>query len=164
VAGNGQRGIPQDGGDARTQPLVDPRAVAADAKGNVYILERSGHALRVVDPSGKIRTVAGTGKQGGSGDGGAALKATLSGPKHLCIDRDGSVIIADAENNLIRRYLPAEGKIVRLAGTGKKGNGGAGGPPEMAEVARPHGVTVHPETGLLYIVDSYNNRVVRIEK
>jgi hypothetical protein len=64
---------------------------------------------------------------------------------------------------LIRRYLPAEGKIVRVAGTGKRGSA-AGGRPEQAELARPHGVTVHPETGMLYIVDSYNNRLVRIEK
>ena len=62
VAGNGQKGVPQDGEDAKTQPLVDPRAVAVDSKGHVYILERSGHALRMVDPAGKIHTVAGTGK------------------------------------------------------------------------------------------------------
>ncbi|MBI3467696.1 MAG: hypothetical protein HY000_32205, partial [Planctomycetes bacterium] len=60
VAGNGEKGVPADGADAKTSPLVDPRAVAADRQGNVYLLERSGHALRVVDPSGKIRTVVGT--------------------------------------------------------------------------------------------------------
>src|SRR5437773_1809137 len=75
VAGNGQKGVPKDGEDAVAQPLVDPRAVAADSKGNVYVLERSGNALRVVDAAGKIRTVAGTGKAGLSGDGGPALQA-----------------------------------------------------------------------------------------
>src|SRR5262245_44473745 len=54
---------------------------------NVYILERSGHALRVVDSQGKIRTVAGTGKKGPARDNVAALEATFNGPKHLCIDR-----------------------------------------------------------------------------
>src|SRR5262249_61922117 len=49
VAGNGQKGMPRDGEDARTQPLVDPRAVAVDSKGRIYILERGGNALRVVD-------------------------------------------------------------------------------------------------------------------
>ena len=64
VAGNGKKGVPADGADARSAPLVDPRAVALDGRGNLYILERSGHALRVVDRSGKIRTLAGTGQPG----------------------------------------------------------------------------------------------------
>src|SRR5262249_25263805 len=125
VAGNGKKGVPEDGADARTAPLVDPRAVAADGAGNVYVLERGGHALRVVDAQGKIRTVVGTGKAGAGGDGGDARQATLRGPKHLCLDRDGNVIIADTANHLIRKYLPREGKIVRVAGTGKKGSAGA---------------------------------------
>lgn len=161
VAGNGKAGIPEDGADAAKAPLVDPRAVAVDAANNVYILERGGHALRVVDANGKIRTVAGTGKAGLSGDGGDALKATLNGPKHLCIDSDQGVLIADAENNVVRKYLPKEGKIVRVVGTGKKGSAGLGGDPLKMELSRPHGVFVHP-SGELYITDSYNNRIVRI--
>ena len=102
IAGNGERGVPSDGAQAASAPLVDPRAVAADSAGNIYVLERSGHALRCVDPNGKIRTVVGTGQKGASGDGGPARQATLSGPKHLCLDRDGGVIIADTDNDLIR--------------------------------------------------------------
>ncbi len=164
IAGNGKKGVPQDGADARSAPLVDPRAVAVDRQGNVYILERSGHALRVVDIKGKIRTVAGTGKAGLSGDGGAARKAQLKGPKHLCIDRDDSVIIADTANHVIRRYLPKEGKIVGLAGTGKKDQSANGGPPLETSFNEPHGVCVHPRDGTLYIVDSNNHRVFRLEK
>lgn len=163
VAGTGKAGVPEDGATAAEAPLVDPRAVAVDAKGNVYVLERGGHALRVVDPAGKIKTVAGTGKQGNAGDGGDARKALLNGPKHLCIDRDGNVLIADAENNLVRKYLPGDGTIVRVAGTGKRGAGGVDGPPEKTELARPHGVFVHP-SGTLYITDSYNNRILKLEK
>jgi sugar lactone lactonase YvrE len=163
VAGNGQRGVPMDGAEARSAPLIDPRAVAVDGQGHVYILERSGHALRVVDPNGKIRTVVGTGKAGATGDGGPARQATLNGPKHLCIDLEGNVLIADTENHLIRKYLPREEKIVRVAGTGKKGTAGVGGPPEQAEFNQPHGVYVHP-TGVLYITDSSNNRVLKIER
>jgi DNA-binding beta-propeller fold protein YncE len=116
-----------------------------------------------VTPDGKIRTVAGTGKPGATGDGGDARQATLNGPKHIEVDRDGNVLIADAENNLIRKYLPAEGKIVRVAGTGKKGSAGTGGPPVQAELARPHGVHVHPSSGRLYITDSYNDRILKVE-
>jgi DNA-binding beta-propeller fold protein YncE len=164
VAGNGQKGVPADGAEAAGAPLVDPRAVAADGRGNVYILERSGHALRVVGPDGRIRTVAGTGKPGSTGDGGDARRATLNGPKHLCIDRDGSVVIADTENHLVRRYVPSDGTIVRVAGTGTKGRAGVGGPPDRVELSQPHGVFVHPATGALYIADSSNNRILRIER
>ncbi len=71
------------------------------------------------------------------------------------------VLIADAENNLIRRDVPATGKILRVAGTGKKGAAGLDGPPDQAELARPHGVTVHRD-GTLYITDSYNDRILKI--
>ena len=162
VAGNGEKGVPADGAVATAAPLTDPRAVAIDRHGHVYILERNGHALRVVTPDGRIRTVINVaGKKGATGDGGDAREATLNGPKHLCIDRDDSVLIADAENNLIRRYVPATGKILRVAGTGKKGAAGLDGPPDQAELARPHGVTVHRD-GTLYITDSYNDRILKI--
>ena len=119
VAGNGEKGIPTDGAIAADAPLVDPRAVAADRQGNVYILERGGHALRVVGRDGRIRTVVNaSGKKGADGDGGAALAATMNGPKHLCVDLEDNVVIADAENNLIRKYVPATQKSLRVAGPG----------------------------------------------
>ncbi|MCA1964819.1 MAG: hypothetical protein LDL31_12820 [Prosthecobacter sp.] len=165
VAGNGKKGIPKDGALAVEEPLVDPRAAAMDALGNLYILERNGNALRVVDKEGRIKTVVNaSGKKGGEGDGGPALEATMNGPKHLCVDQDGSVIIADAESHLVRRYIPTTGRIERIAGTGEKGSAGVGGDPLKCQLARPHGVTVHPSTGELFITDSYNDRILKIER
>lgn len=163
-AGNGSKGVPKDGEPAKDQPLVDPRAVTADATGNVYILERGGHALRVVTPDGKIRTVAGTGQKGIGGDGGPALKAAMNGPKFVAIDRDGSVLIADTENHQIRRYVPGKETMVLVAGTGKRGTAGVGGDPLKLEMAQPHGVTTHPTTGEIYIADSSNGRILKIVK
>lgn len=163
VAGNGERGKPADGATAASSPLVDPRAVAADNSGNVYVLERSGNALRVVDSRGKIRTVVGTGDKGLSGDGEDALKATMNGPKHLCIDHDGGVLIADTENHVIRRYSPTDGKITRVAGSGKRGDSGVPGPALAVELNQPHGVFVHP-SGDLYISDSTNKRILKMER
>ncbi len=163
VAGNGKKGVPEDGADAKTAPLADPRAVAVDRQGNVYVLERSGHALRVVDSQGKIRTVAGTGKAGLSGDGGPARTAAMNGPKHLCIDLDDNVIIADTANQVIRKYSPKDGTIARIAGSGKKGASGSGGPALETPMNEPHGVFVHPN-GTLYIVDSNNHRVFRLAR
>ncbi len=161
VAGIGKKGIPTDGDLARSAPLIDPRAVAIDGRGNLYILERGGHALRVVDPAGKIRTVAGTGQAGNSGDGGNALQARLNGPKHLCVDPEGNVLIADTENHRVRIYRPRDGTIDSVAGTGRKGTEGLGGPARQADLNQPHGVTIGPG-GILYISDSSNNRILRV--
>ena len=161
VAGNGEKGVPEDEAEATQAPLVDPRAVIADGLGNVYVLERGGHALRVVDGAGRIRTIAGTGQKGNAGDGGDARQATLNGPKHLCFDLEGNILIADTENHVIRKLLLREGKVVRVAGSGKRGREGVGGPPEHVELDQPHGVYVDRD-GSLYIADSSNGRVLRL--
>jgi DNA-binding beta-propeller fold protein YncE len=164
VAGTGKAGVPKDGELATTQPLVDPRAVACDTKGNLYVLERGGHALRVISSDGKIKTVAGTGKAGKGGDGGAALQAAMNGPKYLSCDSDGSVLIVDTENHQVRRYIPGKETITLVAGIGKKGKAGLDGDPTKLEMARPHGAITHPKTGEIYIADSDNGRILKITK
>jgi sugar lactone lactonase YvrE len=148
VAGNGERGLPTDGAKATESPLVDPRAVAVDSHGAIYILERSGHALRRVDYDGSIRTVAGTGQKGNSD--GEALKAALNEPKHICVDANDNVLIADTDNHVIRKFLPKENRVVRIAG----------GDVEF-KLNQPHGVQVD-KSGTIYIADSLNNRVLKL--
>ena len=70
------------------------------------------------------------------------------------------MLIADAENNVIRRHAE-RWRIARVAGTGKSGASGLGGDPLACELSRPHGVTVAPD-GTLYIADSYNDRILKI--
>ena len=159
IAGNGEKGVPQDGADAASSPLADPRAVAADSKGNVYILERGGNALRVVDKKGKIRTL--IAPAGGASASNATVTPDLNGPKHLCVDRSDNVIIADAENNLVRKFDPKTGKALTIAGTGQPGKEIVTGDPLKTQVHRPHGVFVHP-SGALYISDSYNHRILKL--
>ncbi|MSR53999.1 MAG: hypothetical protein EXS09_12020 [Gemmataceae bacterium] len=162
VAGNGMKGVPKDGAVAAEAPLVDPRVVTVDKAGRIWILERSGHALRVVE-EGKIRTVAGTGEKGFSGDGGPALKAKMDGPKFLWIDPAGDVLIADTENHCIRKFEVKSGSITRIAGTGKKGKDGAGNSALEVSLSRPHGIAIGPD-GTMYIADSDNGRVLRTMK
>jgi DNA-binding beta-propeller fold protein YncE len=71
------------------------------------------------------------------------------------------VLIADSENHVIRRYTPGDGRITRVAGSGKRGSSGLGGDPLACELSRPHGVTVAPD-GTLYITDSYSDRILKI--
>jgi DNA-binding beta-propeller fold protein YncE len=163
VAGNGKKGVPANGSINLEAPLVDPRACALDSKGRLYILERSGHALRVVE-EGKIHTVAGTGKVGAEGDGGPGLKASLNGPKFIWIDKNDDVLIADAENNLVRKYVIKDGVVVRIAGTAKKqGDKSLDKPPLETDLGRPHGVAEGAD-GTIWIVDSFNDRLLKIVK
>lgn len=150
VAGNGKAGVPRDGSLATDSPLVDPRAVAMDSRGNLYILERNGHALRCVTPDGHIRTVAGNGRKGFQD--GPALQAQLASPKHLCIDAHDRVIIADDANAAIRCYDPATETVSTLLGRGF-------GDPRI-KLNQPHGVTI--EKGQLYVCDTSNNRLFRL--
>jgi glucose/arabinose dehydrogenase len=87
----------------------------------------------------------------------------MDGPKHLIVDRDDSVLIVDTENHAIRRYTPEDGRLTLVAGTGKKGSAGLGGPPEAVGLNRPHGVYVDRDNALL-ISDSDNHRVLRIRR
>jgi sugar lactone lactonase YvrE len=162
VAGNGKKGVPADGSVATESPLVDPRAMTLDKAGRLWILERGGHALRVVE-DGKIRTVAGTGEKGSGGDGGPALKAKMDGPKFLWIDPAGDVLIADTENHIIRKYVVKDGTMVRVAGTGKKGKDGVPGQAAAVQLSRPHGVAIGPD-GTMYISDSDNGRLLKTGK
>lgn len=161
LAGNGEQGVPTDGAEAANAPLVDPRAVAVDSKGNVYILERSGNALRMVDTRGKITTLVGPSKSGSATDSGSETNPDLNGPKHLCIDLQDNVIIADTENHLIRKYTPETRKLMVIAGTGEHGNRLVSDDPLRTQLARPHGVFVD-STGTFYISDSENNRILRM--
>jgi len=150
VAGNGEQGVPADGARAATSPLVDPRAVAVDGEGNVYILERRGNALRVVDKHGRIRTLIKPGD----------ITPDLKGPKHLCVDRNGNVIIADAENHLVRLYNTQTGATTTIMGTGEPGDRTNATDALRTQLNRPHGVYVSAD-GALYVSDSYNHRILK---
>ncbi len=158
IAGNGQEGVPAEGAVASDSPLVDPRAATIDSNGNVYILERRGNALRVLDKRGRIRTVIGPNNPPHSRTG---REWDLNGPKYLCVDLRDNVIIADAENHLIRKYDPRDGTTVVIAGTGEKGDRLIMDDPLKTQLNRPHSVFVDP-AGVLYISDSYNHRVLKL--
>jgi DNA-binding beta-propeller fold protein YncE len=158
-AGDGRGRHAGDGSPARSASIFGARAVAVGADNTVYILERSGNALRAVDPTtGKISTVAGTRAKGYTGDGGPALAATFNGPKELAIDPAGNLFIVDTENHAIRRIDAGTKLITTVAGDGTRGSRGDGGPATSGQLARPHGVAVDSH-GAIFIGDTENHRI-----
>ena len=107
-----------------------------------------------------IRTLAGTGVQGFSGDGGPAAEAQLDRPYGVAVDASGHVYVADRYNNRIRRIGP-DGTISTFAGTGVSGYGGDGGPAVEAQLSSPRGLSVDA-SGHVYVADTVNHRIRRI--
>jgi DNA-binding beta-propeller fold protein YncE len=167
VAGSGVPGdvsqglpLPEDGGPAIDAQLNDPIGIALDRDGSILIADALYHRVRRVTPDGTITTIAGDGIPQFTGDGGPAARASLQYPTGVAVDRDGNVLIADAENHRIRR-IDAEGTITTVAGIGGAGYAGDGGPATKAMLHRPTGVAV-TRRGELLIADEYNHRIRRV--
>jgi len=106
VAGNGIGGYSGDGGLATQAKLNNPKDVAVDAAGNLYIADTINSRIRVVTPDGIIHTIAGNGTPGYGGDGGLATLAQLKFPDSVKVDSAGNVYIADTQNQVIRQLTP----------------------------------------------------------
>ena len=150
-----------DGGPAKEVVLNSPVDVAVDNIGNVYIAETDNHCVRKIDTHGIISTVAGTGMEGFSGDGGPAVTAMLSFPTDIAVDESGSIYVVDQGNNKIRR-IDRRGIITTVAGNGQYGYGGDGGPATAAALYIPEAITVD-SMGNLYVADSNNYRIRKVD-
>ncbi|EYF00808.1 NHL domain-containing protein [Chondromyces apiculatus] len=162
VTGTGTGGGAGDGGPAAQAQVHVPRGLALGSDGSLYIAEQGGHRVRRVAADGGISTVAGTGQQGFSGDGGPATQARLSGPFSVAAASDGTLFIADTQNHRIRR-VGTDGTITTIAGSGTAGDTGDEGPATEARLRGPRGVVVAPDGGL-YIVDTQNHRIRHVDR
>ena len=151
-----------DGIPAVTATLFGPCATAVGPAGRVFVADSLNHRIRVVDSSGLISTVAGTGDWGYGGDGGPAIQARLSFPCGIAVDGTGNLFVADVENHRVRRIDAATGTITTFAGTGHAGDAGDGGPAERARLASPTGVAVD-DAGTVFIADFGNGRVRMVD-
>ena len=160
VAGTGALADTGDGGHARGAAINQPRAVSATADGRFAWAEPYSHRVRIVDQHGVIRTLAGTGEAGFSGDGGPATAAKLNFVHTAEPTADGGFLLTDSWNNRIRK-VSAAGVISTVAGNGEKGFGGDGGPATNALLNHPRSVVALPDGGFL-IPDTTNHRVRRV--
>jgi sugar lactone lactonase YvrE len=150
-------GFSGDGGPAVNAELGNGLGVAADSFGNVYIADSSNQRVRKVTPDGVIRTIAGNGYAGFSGDGADPLSAQLNFPSGVAADAIGNVFVADSNNNRIRKI--SGGRISTVAGPGADGFDGDGGPATAARLSRPTNLFLD-DFGNLFILEGYRVRKV----
>ena len=158
IAGNGAAGFDGDGGPAISAALNGPSGITVDATGSLYIADTNNARIRQVT-AGVITTIAGNGVVGFSGDGGLATGAALNNARNIAVDAAGTVYIADANNNRVRRVVG--GVITTIAGNGVAGFGGDGGLATAAVLNGPFGLALDG-TGALYIGEVGNHRIRKI--
>jgi len=156
-----------DGILATKSTLAYPTDIKMDRVGNIYIADGTNFRIRKIDTAGIITTIAGTGSEGYSGDGGAATKAEIYLPVGLAVDIVGNVYFSDNSNRV--RKIDTSGIITTVAGNGYGSGGGVGGggysgdngQAISAELYQPQGVVVD-NTGNIYIADQSNNRIRKV--
>jgi uncharacterized protein (TIGR03437 family) len=158
IAGGSTQTYSGDGGPAVTARLSYPSSVAVDSSGNIYIADTLNNRVRKIS-GGVITTVAGNGQQGYAGDNGPAAAATLNIPNGVAVDAAGNLYIADSGNYRVRKI--SNGIITTVAGNGKQGFSGDGGPAANAQLGGAIQVAIDTE-GILYIADQQNYRVRKV--
>ncbi|MSQ07529.1 MAG: hypothetical protein EXR54_02950 [Dehalococcoidia bacterium] len=163
VAGTGAAGYAGDGGPALRATFNMPYALTVDANGDIYVAERRNCTVRKVDgKTGVASTVAGTGVLGYSGDGGPGNLAQMREPNDVWLDGKGGLLIADIQDQRIRRVDLKTGIITTFAGTGQKSRAGDGQPATQASLMGPRAVCMD-HRGNTYICEREGNGVRKVD-
>jgi hypothetical protein len=162
VAGTGEKGFGGDGGPATKAKLSTPHSIALDTEDNIYIADIANHRIRKVDAkTGIITTIAGNGEKQQPVDGQTAVGKPMIGPRALFITGD-TLWIALREGHSVWKMSLNTGMLNHVAGTGKKGFTGDGGPAKDATFDGPKGIAIGPDLAI-YVVDTENHTIRKID-
>ena len=160
VAGGGEGG---DGSAAGAARLNSPFGLVETPSQQVVFVEMLGNRVRVVGARGIVETIAGTGREGKSGDGGPALQAEFKGPHALAVATNGDLFIADTWNNRVRKIDAKTRIITTVAGTGEAGFSGDGGPATAAKFGGIYSIALAADGSTMTLADLDNRRVRQVD-
>ena len=149
----------EDNGQAIDTWLWQPEGVAIDALGDVYVADTDRHRILRIDDDGSYETVAGTGLAIAGPDGGLAVNSNIFRPEGMAFGPDGSLYFAGADSRV--RKIGPDGILTTVAGTGRRGFSGDGGPAVEAQLDLPFGIAVAVDA-TIYIADRFNERVRKV--
>jgi streptogramin lyase len=163
IAGTGQPGYSGDGGPAVKAQFKQPHSIQFGPGGDLYICDIGNHVIRRIDrETGMISTFAGTGKAGDTPDGSPIEGTPLRGPRSLDFDKEGNLWLATREGNQVFKFDLKAGKIHHVAGTGKGGFTGHGGPAVEATLSGPKGISVDSD-GKVWLADCESHSIRMID-
>jgi len=156
----------QVGGAARDTDVGWPMGVVRSLsplwRGDLIVVDYHAHRLWRIDSAGILHALAGDGIPGNSGDGGPALAARFYWPHDLTQDKQGNLYLSDLGNQTIRRIDGQTAVVSRVAGSGRVGRGGDGGPALDAELDTTCGVAVDDE-GNLFLSSEWASNIRRVD-
>lgn len=163
VAGTGQKGYSGDNSPATKARLNKPHSLQFSPDGDLFICDIGNHVIRRIDnKTGNITTFAGTGKAGPTHDKSPIQGTPLKGPRTIEFDANGDLWLATREGNQVFRFDMKRRLIRHLAGNGRKGFTGNGGPARKATLSGPKGIAID-KAGNVYLADTESHSVRMIE-
>lgn len=157
LAGRARNPGSRDGPGSAAQ-FHEPRAVAVDRHGNVFVADTNNHTIRKISSNGHVTTVAGSAGKPGRDDG-IGTAATFHFPLGVAVDAEGNIVVGDSYNHAIRR-ITAKGVVTTLAGTiGRRG--ASDGSAKSARFQNPIGVATDRD-GNIYVADYHNHAIRKI--
>src|SRR5262249_15236118 len=143
--------------------LSAPFGTDLDQAGNLYFVEMTGYRVRKLDTSGFLRVVAGTGVAGDDGDHGPALRAPFNGMHNLALAPECDIYLSGNRKHPVRKIEDGTQKVVPVAGTGKQGAAGDGGPATQATFGGIYCASLDPKAEQLYLADLDNLRIRAVD-